>query len=93
MLVTGRGVDYNLDCRATLGAYVQATTDEIVTNDNTPRTHGCIALGSSGNRQGSLKCFDLSAPSVSYLNRTVRPWDFFNDPSRYDRTRLENKTF
>ena len=33
-LVRGRGVDYNKDCRADLGAYVQATTDKIVTNDN-----------------------------------------------------------
>ena len=28
-LVTGRGVDYNLDCRATLGSYVQATTEKL----------------------------------------------------------------
>ena len=40
-LVTGRGVDYNKDCGANFGAYVQATTDKIVTNNNNPRTHGC----------------------------------------------------
>ena len=74
-LVTGRGVDYNLDCRATLGAYVQATTDKIVTNDNTPCTHGCIVLGPSGNRQGSLKCFDLETGKV-VTRRVIKqiPW-------------------
>ena len=60
-IVTGRGVDYNKYCRADLGAYIQSITDKVVTNDNKSRTHGCIALGPSGNRQGSLKCFDLGA--------------------------------
>ena len=27
-LVTGRGVDYNKDCRANFGAYIQATTEK-----------------------------------------------------------------
>ena len=58
-IVTGRGVDYSKDCRADLGAYIQASTDKVVTNGNNPRTNGCIALGPSGNRQGSLKCFDI----------------------------------
>ena len=58
-LVTDREVDYNKDYRADFGAYVQAPPDKIVTNNNTPHTHGCIALGPYGNRQGSLKCFDL----------------------------------
>ena len=40
-LVTGREVDYNKDCKADFGAYVQATTEKIVTNNNTSRTHGC----------------------------------------------------
>ena len=35
-----------------------------MTNDNNPRTHGCIALGPSGNRQGSLKYFDLQTDNV-----------------------------
>ena len=63
-IVTGRGVDYNKDCRADLGGYVEARPDKVVTNDNTPRTHACIALGPSGNRQGSLKCFDLKTGKV-----------------------------
>ena len=52
-------MDYCNDCRADLGGYVEDRSDKIVTNDNTPRTHSCIALGPSDNRQGSLKWFDL----------------------------------
>ena len=44
---------------ADLGAYIQASTHKVVTNNNTPHTHGCIALGPSGNRQVLLKCFDI----------------------------------
>ena len=46
-----------------------------MTNDNTPRTHGCIALGPSGNRQGSLKCFDLETGKV-VTRRVIKqiPW-------------------
>ena len=58
-LVLGRGVDFHKDRRADLGGYVEARPDNVITNDNTPRTHSCIALGPSGNRQGALKCFDL----------------------------------
>ena len=38
---------------------MEARPDKIITNNNTHRTHSCIALGLSGNRQGALKCFDL----------------------------------
>ena len=74
-LVTGRGVDYNKDCRADLGAYIQASTDKVVTNDNTPRTHGNIALGPSRNRQGSLKCFNLETGKL-VVRRIAKkiPW-------------------
>ena len=46
-----------------------------MTNDNTPRTHGCIALGPCGNRQGSLKYFDLETGAV-VTRRIIKqiPW-------------------
>ena len=74
-LVTGRGVDYNKDCRANLGRYIQSSTDKVFTNDNTPRTHGCIALVPSGNRQGSLKSFDLDTGKL-VVRRIAKqiPW-------------------
>ena len=74
-LVTGKTVDYKRDCCACMGGYVESSTDAIVTNDNTPRTHSCIALGLSGNRQGYVKCFDLENGKV-VLRRTINhiPW-------------------
>ena len=36
----------------------------MVTNGQTMQTHGCISLGTSGNRQGSLKCFDLKPGKI-----------------------------
>ena len=46
-----------------------------MTNDNTPRTHGCIKLGPSGNRQGSLNFFDLETGKV-VCRRIIKqiPW-------------------
>ena len=43
-LITGRMVFYKRDCRACIGGYVEASTKAIVTNDNMPRTHSCIAV-------------------------------------------------
>ena len=44
-IITGRTVNYKRDCRSCIGGYVEASTDTILTNDNTPRTHSCITLG------------------------------------------------
>ena len=43
-LITGRTVNYKRGCWACMGGYVEASTDAIVPNGNTPRTHSCIAL-------------------------------------------------
>ena len=47
-----------------VGAYVEARTNAIITKGNNDRTHACIALGPSGNRQGSINCFDLDTGRV-----------------------------
>ena len=70
-LVTGRTINYLRDCRATVGAYIEASRDAIVTNGQDNRTHTCIALGASGNRQGSIKCFELDTGKV-VIRRTFR---------------------
>ena len=67
--------NYKRYCWACIRGYVEASTDEIVMNDNTPRTHSWISLGTSGNRQGSVKCFDLEMGKVvvrSIINQI--PW-------------------
>ena len=48
-IVTQRKIDFKKDCKVQFGLYVEASTDAIVTNDMMSRTHGCIALGPSGN--------------------------------------------
>ena len=47
-----------------VGTYVEASTNAIITNSNNDRTHACIALGPSGNIQGSVNCFDLDTCRV-----------------------------
>ena len=51
-LVTGLTVNFLKHCQFDVGAYIEASTDAIITNDNSDRTHSCIYLGPSGNRQG-----------------------------------------
>ena len=74
-LVTGRTVNYKRDCQACILVYVEASVDAIVTNDNTSRTHSCITLGLPGNRQVSVKCFDLETGKV-VVGTTIKqiPW-------------------
>ena len=73
--MTGTTVDFIRDCNVDFGAYVEVSTDVIITNKNNEQTHSCIALGTSGNRQGSINCFDLKTGRV-VVQRTVRqiPW-------------------
>ena len=44
--------------------YLEASTDAVITKDNSDRTHACIFLGPSVNRQVSLNCFDLETGKV-----------------------------
>ena len=57
-LVTGLIINFSKHCTVDVGAYVKASTYVIITNGNNDRTHVCIALGPSGNRQGSINFFD-----------------------------------
>ena len=59
-LVTGLTVNVLRHCWFDVGAYVEAITDAIITNDNSDRTHPCIYLGLSGNRQDLHNCFLLT---------------------------------
>ena len=63
-IVTQRKFVFERDCKVLFGTYVQVSNDAIVTNTMKLRTHGCVALGTSGNWQGSSKCFDLETGKV-----------------------------
>ena len=69
-IVTGRHLNLK-HIKAGFGDYIEASTDEIVTNDMKGRTHGCISLGPSGNWQGSQVCFDLETGRV-VLRRNIK---------------------
>ena len=74
-LVTGRKVNYRRDCRDNFRAYLQASTDVVITNDWTPHSNCCISLVPSRNHQNLLKYFDLETGKV-VLGRTFKhiPW-------------------
>ena len=63
-IMTGLSTDYDRDCKVDIGSYVEASTDATATNDNTERTRSCVALGPVGNRQGSVKCFDIESGKI-----------------------------
>ena len=63
-IITGLTIDYKRDCKAVVGAYVEASTDAEITNDNSERRQSCIYLGPAGNRQGSSKCFVIETGAV-----------------------------
>ena len=70
-IVLGRAIDFEKDCLISFRAYVEASHDKIVTNTSRDRTCAYIALGPSGNLQGSIKCFDLLTSKV-VVRRTVK---------------------
>ena len=69
-IVTGRRLNLK-HIKAGFGDYIEASTDDIVTNYMKGQTHGCISLGPSGNWQGSQVCFDLEIGRV-VLRRNIK---------------------
>ena len=68
-------MNFTRDCNVDFGAYVEVSTDAIITNENNEQTHSCIALGPSSNRQGSINLFNLKTGRV-VVQITVKqvPW-------------------
>ena len=62
--ITGLTIYYKRDCKVVVGAYVEASTDAGITNDNVERRQHCIYLGPEGNGQGSMKCFVIETDAV-----------------------------
>ena len=70
-IVTGCKIAMKKDRKAVFGAYVEASTDADITNTMADRTHSFLALGPSGNLQGSVKCYDLLTGKV-VVRRTIK---------------------
>ena len=64
-------LDFKKHAVADFGAYVEASEDAVRTNDMSDRTHECINLGPTGNRQGSHYTFDLGTGKVT-TRRIIR---------------------
>jgi hypothetical protein len=60
-------LDHKKHCRVLLGTYCEVHDEPMPTNTMTPQTHECIALGPTGNLQGSVKFYCLTTGRV--LNR------------------------
>ena len=73
-IITGSQLDYRKHCRLPFGAYVQAHEDSNPTNTQTARTIGAIALGPTGNLQGSYEFLNLrSGKKITRRNWTELP--------------------
>ena len=57
--------------KAGFGDYIEASINEMITNDMKCRIHGCISLGPSGKCQGSQLYFDLETGRV-VLRRNIK---------------------
>jgi hypothetical protein len=71
-IVTHHKMDFDKHCRVRFGAYVEAHEDPDISNTLRDRTTACIALGPTGNLQGSIACFDLETGRV-LKRRNVTP--------------------
>eukprot|EP00957_Ditylum_brightwellii_P154745 11777997-Ditylum_brightwellii.AAC.1 len=57
--------------KARFDDYIEASTDDTITNDIKFCTQGCVSLGPSRNWQGSQVCFDLETGRV-VLRRVIK---------------------
>ena len=57
-------LDYKQHCRVEPGMYCKVHDELVPSNSMTPRTHAAIALGPTGNMQGSVKFYCLTTGGV-----------------------------
>jgi hypothetical protein len=59
-LVLRRKLDYKKHCQVLPGSYCEVHDEPVPTNTMVARTHACIALGPTGNLQGTVKFYCLT---------------------------------
>ena len=89
-------VDYKKHCRVPFGSYCEVHDEPEPTNSQTPRTHPAIALGPSGNLQGTVKFYSLSTGCV--LRRRAFtiipvPQSIINKVNKIGKKEGHNRTF
>ena len=75
--LTGKELDYLVDCQLEFGEYVQANEDNTKTNPMNARTFPAICLGPVGNVQGSY--YFLSLETWEVVKR--RSWQRLPSPT------------
>jgi hypothetical protein len=63
-IVVRTNLNYKKHCRIIFGSYVEAHDEPDATNTMIPRTHECIALGPTGNFNGTHKFFCINTGLV-----------------------------
>ncbi len=63
-IVLGRELNFDKHCKATFGSYIEVHKDSTITNTMRSCTFPGIFLGSTGNRQGTHKVFDINTGVV-----------------------------
>jgi hypothetical protein len=58
-IITGKPTDFKTDCRVEFGTYCQIHENNNITNKDHPRSIDAIALGPTGNRQGTYNFLTL----------------------------------
>ncbi len=64
------GMDYSKHCRVLPGTYCKVHDELSSSNTMTPRTHEAIAMGPTGNLQGTMKFFCLNTSWI------LKQWSF-----------------
>ena len=64
-LAQGLSLSLPKECKAPIGARVEASNDKLITNVNLHRTDACVALSATANRQGGVRCFNLKTGKVA----------------------------
>ena len=63
-LVLHRKLDYKKHCQVLPGSYCEVHDEPVPINTMVARTHACIALGPTGNLQGTVKFYCLTTGQV-----------------------------
>ena len=59
-IITGMKVDYKRHCKLDFGEYAEVHDEPTPTNGMKSRTRPCVALGPTGNLQGTYKFMDIN---------------------------------
>ena len=72
MILHQQNPDFDRHCKYVLGEYVQSHEDEMIKNDNKPRTLDCLYLRPTASNQGGHELLHLGINRVITRNRVTQ---------------------